>query len=466
MSGENKTLGGYGMVDIDDIILPKKLTRRINPERVDALAESMKRIGQKHAVTISEDMVLIAGNHRIAAARAIGWKQIRADVVPTDDIVNELIAIDENLIREELTALEKSEHLKRRNALLVALGERALPGNPGENRSQVEVEVKGKGKKKTVSVVKDNTKKTTGDMAHDVGISERALQSLLQVANSIDAEVKEIIANHEVANNMSELTRLARLPPTEQKKLAEQLIGGKIKTIKEGTVAVAREKQREEFRKLSEETKKLPDTIILANADFFEYESGIKDGSVDMVLTDIPYVDEWKENIVPFMTVVNRVLKPGGAMVMVVGHVRLPEVFEGFRQCDITYKEDALSYYHMCALAHEGHLAAMHHVGAMNGYKPIVIGMKGKHHKPFKMYNDLVKGSGREKDAHDWQQSAEEVLPLVDAFSKPGDVILDPCMGSGTYGIVAKMTVRKFIGIEINKDTYEDAHRRIVTATS
>ena len=181
-----------------------------------------------------------------------------------------------------------------------------------------------------------------------------------------------------------------------------------------------------------------------------------------MILTDPPYVDEWKENISPFLNVANRVLKPGGTLVMLIGHARLPEVFEGLRNCKTEFKDSALQFYHICALAHTGHLAAMHHVGAMNGFKPIIIAMKPPIHKPIKPYNDLIQGSGREKDIHDWQQSAGEVLPLVDAFSKPGDVILDPFMGSGTYGIVAKMTVRKFIGIEMDKNTFQDAHRCIL----
>jgi hypothetical protein len=173
-------------------------------------------------------------------------------------------------------------------------------------------------------------------------------------------------------------------------------------------------------------------------------------------------VDEWKENIAPFMRVANRILKPGKALIMVTGHVRLPEIFEGFRECQTEFGDTSIQFYHICALAHKGHLAAMHHVGAMNGYKPIIIAMKPPDHKPFKMYNDLIEGSGREKDVHDWQQSAEEILPLVDAFSKPGDTILDPFMGAGTYGIVAKMTVRKFIGVEMDKNTYKDAHRHIM----
>jgi len=70
-------------------------------------------------------------------------------------------------------------------------------------------------------------------------------------------------------------------------------------------------------------------------------------------------------------------------------------------------------------------------------------------------------GSGREKDAHDWQQSAEELIPLIDAFSLPGETILDPFAGTGTYGIAAKRRARKFIGIDIDGGNVEVAKARI-----
>ena len=96
------------------------------------------------------------------------------------------------------------------------------------------------------------------------------------------------------------------------------------------------------------------------------------------------------------------------------------------------------------------------------GSRPVMIAMKPPKQKPYKMYNDLIEGSGREKDMHDWQQSGAELLPMIDAFTKPSDVILDPFMGAGTVGIMAKMTARKFIGVEIDKGTYELAYKAIL----
>jgi len=49
----------------------------------------------------------------------------------------------------------------------------------------------------------------------------------------------------------------------------------------------------------------------------------------------------------------------------------------------------------------------------------------------------------------------------IKAGSKPGDIILDPFMGSGTTGLVAKRFKRKYLGIELNPDYARMAEKRI-----
>ena len=46
-------------------------------------------------------------------------------------------------------------------------------------------------------------------------------------------------------------------------------------------------------------------------------------------------------------------------------------------------------------------------------------------------------------------------------FSKKGDLVLDPFMGSGTTAISAKKHERNFLGFDINPDYVELANKRI-----
>ena len=50
---------------------------------------------------------------------------------------------------------------------------------------------------------------------------------------------------------------------------------------------------------------------------------------------------------------------------------------------------------------------------------------------------------------------------LIQIFCKKNATVLDPFMGSGTTGIAAKNTGRKFIGMEINEEYYEICKQRI-----
>lgn len=52
------------------------------------------------------------------------------------------------------------------------------------------------------------------------------------------------------------------------------------------------------------------------------------------------------------------------------------------------------------------------------------------------------------------------VRPIL-ASSRIGDIVLDPFMGSGTTGVVAKILSRNFIGIDIKKEYVEIARKRL-----
>lgn len=52
----------------------------------------------------------------------------------------------------------------------------------------------------------------------------------------------------------------------------------------------------------------------------------------------------------------------------------------------------------------------------------------------------------------------------IRSWSMPGDIVLDPFMGSGTTGVACANTGRKFIGIELDRDYYHMARKRIAEA--
>jgi DNA modification methylase len=98
---------------------------------------------------------------------------------------------------------------------------------------------------------------------------------------------------------------------------------------------------------------------------------------------------------------------------------------------------------------------------------------------------DLAKGSGDRSDyrypktilrfqggggwtgnrnAHPTQKPVALYEYLILTYTNPGDVVLDPCMGSGTTGAACIKTGRDFIGIELREDYFAIAQERIEAA--
>jgi site-specific DNA-methyltransferase (adenine-specific) len=62
---------------------------------------------------------------------------------------------------------------------------------------------------------------------------------------------------------------------------------------------------------------------------------------------------------------------------------------------------------------------------------------------------------------HPTQKPLELIEYLVKTYTKECDVVLDPCMGSGTTGVACNNLNRKFIGVEINDEFFNKAMCRI-----
>lgn len=73
-----------------------------------------------------------------------------------------------------------------------------------------------------------------------------------------------------------------------------------------------------------------------------------------------------------------------------------------------------------------------------------------------------IKNNHPEKTNHPCQFPELLCEKLISAFSNPGDIVLDPFMGSGTSGVVSHRLNRKFIGIEKDLKYFEIAQQRIV----
>ena len=109
----------------------------LSDDACNRLAASMKQIGLRNPISVrivddyvDEDgqvcdgvPILVAGRHRLEAAKRLGWSHIDCVEVEDDEIQAELWEIAENLHRLDLTKEQRDEHIRRYAVLLEARGQ-------------------------------------------------------------------------------------------------------------------------------------------------------------------------------------------------------------------------------------------------------------------------------------------------------------------------------------------------------
>ena len=60
--------------------------RQLNEEKVLELMQSYEEIGVINPISLDEDLFLMAGFHRLEAARNLGWETIEAKIFSQEDL--------------------------------------------------------------------------------------------------------------------------------------------------------------------------------------------------------------------------------------------------------------------------------------------------------------------------------------------------------------------------------------------
>jgi site-specific DNA-methyltransferase (adenine-specific) len=110
------------------------------------------------------------------------------------------------------------------------------------------------------------------------------------------------------------------------------------------------------------------------------------------------------------------------------------------------------------------------HFGLGTGFRPqheMIIHLTKRapvfHHAGYSNVLDCPR-TGRAEQEHPTEKPVALMRALVEVTAAPGGVVLDPFMGSGTTGVAAVMTGRKFIGVEVLPENFEIACARIEKA--
>jgi len=253
--------------------------------------------------------------------------------------------------------------------------------------------------------------------------------------------------------------------------------------------------------------------IELMQGDCLELMAGIPDGSVDLTVTSPPYDNlrtyndslVWGEHIwKPIIDQLFRVTKKGGVVVWVVGDATIKgsETGTSFKQA-LYFKEAGFNLHDtmiwnkpfIVPRPSNRYESAFEYVFVFSQGKPATVnlikdkpnkgfGRKITGHKrcvsgePVKLHgaingktvaefgtrhNVWEVDTSRGAKGHSHPASFPEKLAHdhIISWSNEGDTVLDPMMGSGTTGKMAKRLNRDFIGIEKDEKYFEIARNRI-----
>ena len=240
------------------------------------------------------------------------------------------------------------------------------------------------------------------------------------------------------------------------------------------------------------------DTGIAMNlmlGDCLERMKEIPDGSVDMILADPPYgttACKW-DSVIPFTRMwleLKRIIKPSGAIVLFgsepfSSQLRISNL-KMYKYDWIWDKENAANF----SLANKQPMKIHENISVFYYKQPIYNPIKTKgnvNHTQGKIKNansselrgemvrvaDDVTGMKFPKSIlrfskhssqlklHPTQKPVALMEYLIKTYTQEGETVLDFVMGSGTSGIAAKNTGRKFIGIEKDAGYFEIAKQRL-----
>jgi ParB family transcriptional regulator, chromosome partitioning protein len=101
---------------------------------IDDLVASIREVGLLNPIKVTRERRLACGRHRLAAFKALGRCTIPAFVLALSPDEAQLCEIDENLPRNDLSLLERAEHLCRRKELYEQLHPETRKGGDRGNQ--------------------------------------------------------------------------------------------------------------------------------------------------------------------------------------------------------------------------------------------------------------------------------------------------------------------------------------------
>ncbi len=242
------TLMSQNRVRLDDIVIRDRL-RPVSAAGVAALVASINETGvMKDAIHVRKKkdgkLHLVAGGHRVAAARELGWQDIEAKVWTdvTDDWAR-LMEIDDNLAGAEMTALDNAVFLARRKEVYERLHPETKRGVAGGLARQG---------------LANDIVSFAGATAEKFGLSTRQVERMIAAGSKLDPHDIHQLRNAPRPVTLKDLGEIAKIQEAPDRyDVVKALAEGRAKSaaearraLKPGALTVPKDPVEEQFKAL------------------------------------------------------------------------------------------------------------------------------------------------------------------------------------------------------------------------
>lgn len=394
---------------------------RVKYDKIESLAESINQFGLLQPIVVDKDLTLVAGCRRLHAIKKLGWTELEwGNHVKSMGELSEL----------ELKEMELEENLQRENL-------------------SWEEEVNMRHEIHVLKLLKHKGSRTLEETAEDLGIQKGSLSQDINLAKG-----------------------LTKYPELRKQKT-------KVDAFKELRRIREREVRGELMKRRMEDDSPL-EHIEFHHGDCREHSKKLKDNSVDLHLTDPPWMID--------VATAEAITKSFGSLeykdddeeaIKVVLSEVYPEMYRTLKEGGHALIFFAIQHYewHKQALAHAGFEVdelpfvwsrgrfGSRHDGArfVNTYEVALHCWKGTPVPLPKQIDNLYycRLMPSEEKIHSAEKPVELYERLIEACTEPGELVADFFAGSGAVLEASLNLGRDGWGVELLPDVYHKAYERL-----
>lgn len=204
-------------IPVASISIPADRSRSLDKDWAEALSAMFKDMGNKTPIEVrpsgDDSYRLVAGLHRLEAAKLLGWETLTVQLLDLDgddaEADYKIHEVIENLGRRELTVLDRARHLYDFQQALYAKYPQLKKG--GDKQTD-------EAREKLTAMMA-----VRSDVSEKVGLSERSIRRAVELFTKLTKSTRERLDGTPLADHQAALMALAGVGAKMQAKILDVL---------------------------------------------------------------------------------------------------------------------------------------------------------------------------------------------------------------------------------------------------